>query len=135
MARSLSSEISLHAQQVLLVAGLTDRAPLKTALAREGWTCIEASEGDMVEKLLPMIRIHLIAMDLELPRLDPLPLLRRLRAAPASAKIPIVVLAKVGGAGPAAIEAGADAFLVKPVAPGDLVRAVSRHLTSVFRAP
>ena len=66
-------------------------------------------------------------VDIGLPRLDGYGLARRLRATPAGQGIRLIALTGYGQ--PAdrrqALEAGFDAFLVKPVDPAELLRIVA----------
>ncbi|MGQ0483629.1 MAG: SpoIIE family protein phosphatase [Pseudonocardia sp.] len=72
----------------------------------------------------------LIVTDIMLPDLDGIELVRRLRADPATAPVPIVMLSARAGAEAAAegLAAGADDYLVKPFAATELLARVESHL-------
>ena len=78
-----------------------------------------------------------IVMDLRLPRLDGWEALRRLKADPATNRIPVLVLtahALVGDAEQARA-AGADRYLAKPCLPEDLARAIRSLIKGRTAAP
>jgi DNA-binding response OmpR family regulator len=95
-------------------------------LTRQGFTVITASEG---YDGLQQARLHqpaVVIMDVMLPGIDGYELCRRLRGDPATANVRILMFS--ARAQPADREAGtaagANAYLTKPAAPGDIVRAV-----------
>jgi two-component system cell cycle response regulator DivK len=71
----------------------------------------------------------LIIMDIQLPKLSGLEATRQLRADPATAAIPIIVITSFALAGDEgkAREAGAAAYLAKPYSPRELLQMI-RHL-------
>ena len=101
-------------------------------LAREGFRCRTAANG--VDALAEARRAppDLLVLDLMLPGLGGLEVCRRLRADPATAALPIIMLTakadevdRVVG-----LEVGADDYVVKPFSPKELVarvRAVLRR--------
>jgi DNA-binding response OmpR family regulator len=122
---------------VLVVEDETDiRNLVVFHLAREGFRCRTAATGI---EALQEVRGHppdLIVLDLMLPEMDGLEVCRRLRADPASAAVPIIMLTakadevdRVVG-----LEMGADDYLVKPFSPKELVARVRAVLRRV-RAP
>ena len=104
-------------------------------LAREGFRCRTAGSG--AEALAEVRSMHpdLVVLDLMLPGLGGLDVCRRLRADPATAALPIIMLTakadevdRVVG-----LEIGADDYVVKPFSPKELVarvRAVLRRTRS-----
>lgn len=75
---------------------------------------------------------NLIVLDLMMPDMDGYDLIKRLRAESATAHIPILVITARGQAADkqAALEAGANAYLRKPIDPKDLTAQVQDLLTS-----
>jgi CheY-like chemotaxis protein len=69
-------------------------------------------------------------MDLSLPRLDGIEATRRLKADPATAGIPIIVLTAhaMKGDEERARAAGCDDFLTKPIDEDRLFESIARHL-------
>lgn len=76
----------------------------------------------------------LVLLDVMMPKIDGLTLLRDIRAQAESEKLPtIVVSAKVTEEDKrAAFEAGADAFIEKPMSVDDLEAAIRKFLPTVF---
>jgi DNA-binding response OmpR family regulator len=101
-------------------------------LAREGFRCRTAAGGVEALQRIRASAPDLVVLDLMLPELDGLEVCRRLRADPATASIPIIMLTaktdeidRVVG-----LEMGADDYIAKPFSPKELlarVRAVLRR--------
>jgi two-component system cell cycle response regulator len=108
------------------------RILLRARLAEAHYTVTVAATGAEVMAALRGDRPDLLIADERLPDLDGVALLRRLRADPALARLPVILLTETGAdaARIAALEAGADEFLVKPV---DSVTLMAR-VRSIFRA-
>lgn len=77
--------------------------------------------------------VHLVLLDLRLPRIDGLELLRRIREPPVSLRIPVVVLTSSERDEDIrqAYAAGANSYLVKPVA-YDQIQILIDHLTAYW---
>lgn len=75
--------------------------------------------GDGVEGLerIGELNPDLVLLDLEMPRLDGFEMLRRLRADPATARLPVIVVTgrEDTGAIDRAFDAGATSFVAKPI--------------------
>ena len=101
-------------------------------LARDGFRCRTASSGPEALAAVRTGAPDLLVLDLMLPEVSGLEVCRRLRADPATAAIPIIILTakadevdRVVG-----LEMGADDYVVKPFSPKELVarvRAVLRR--------
>ncbi len=110
---------------------------LKTTLAAEGYTISLAANGREVLAEAPVFRPDLIILDLGLPDLDGLEVLRRLREV---AVVPIIILSvredeevKVQ-----ALDLGADDYVTKPFGTGELLarmRVVMRRPSQAAEAP
>jgi CheY-like chemotaxis protein len=72
------------------------------------------------------VRPALILLDLQMPRMDGAEVCRRLRAEPATAAIPIVLMSADDRLGSAARALGVDDQLPKPFKLSDLFVAVAR---------
>ena len=107
------------------------RRVLRDLLEREGFTVLEASNGiqalDQVDRGAPDV----IVLDLNLPQLDGFGVLSRLRAKPATAALPVIVLTAQGDEDSEVkvLEGGADDFLTKPFRP----RALSARLHTLLK--
>ena len=120
------------ATTVLLVE---DEEPLRRVvrdlLEREGFTVTEAADGvaalDEIDRSAPDI----VVLDLNLPRLDGYAVLTHIRARPATARLPVIVLTAKGDEDSEVrvFEFGADDFLTKPFRP----RALSARLHALLK--
>ena len=109
------------------------RLMLQTALASVGYEVVEATDGHAALELLRGhdLRCDLVLLDLLMPRMDGMELLRRLRAS--GNVVPVVILTAHGSI-PEAVEAmklGAIDFLTKPTTPdalrGVVADVINRH--------
>jgi two-component system chemotaxis response regulator CheY len=105
------------------------RQMVKFTLSGAGFTVIEAADGnEALEKLTGPV--NLVITDLNMPNLDGIGLIRRVRANPALKGVPIIMLTtesqearKLEGKA-----AGATGWIVKPFAPQQLLAVVKRVL-------
>ncbi|MCG6890217.1 MAG: response regulator [Gammaproteobacteria bacterium] len=99
---------------------------LKFLLVRAGFEISVASDGrqalDMALEQQPTV----LVLDLMLPELDGYEVLRRLRADPKGAKLPVLMLTAKGQRidRETALECGADLFMTKPFANAEITAAV-----------
>ena len=114
-----------------------DDGDLRTLLGlcflRRGHSIVVASNGAAALECLAAHAPDLLVTDLSMPVMDGLELLRRLRAN-GHHDLPAIVLTARSDQRPAATDAGADAFLVKPVPLRELVE-VAELLMEGRRAP
>jgi len=114
------------------------RKATRLMLASEGFEVLEAEDGAIALDLAARERPDLVLQDLLLPDMDGFELVRRLRAVPALADVPILAFSgfltrlELGRAA----AAGFTDFLAKPADRERLVNAVRTHLPSAAgRAP
>ena len=90
---------------------------LKNRLTRAGFTVIVATDGTQGVAMAASERPDLILMDLTLPDIDGKEATRRIKADPATQRIPVIALTANAMAGDKeqAIAAGCDDFDTKPV--------------------
>jgi type II secretory ATPase GspE/PulE/Tfp pilus assembly ATPase PilB-like protein/CheY-like chemotaxis protein len=119
------------AKRVLLVEDEDAlRRVMKDLLEREGFVIYEANDGvialDEIDRLAP----DLVVLDLNLPRLDGYGVLSHLRARPATAKLPVIVLTAKGDEDSEVrvFEYGASDYLTKPFR----ARALSARIHSLI---
>ncbi|HUV21057.1 MAG TPA: response regulator [Gammaproteobacteria bacterium] len=99
---------------------------LKFLLVRAGFEISVASDGrqalDMALEQQPAV----LVLDLMLPELDGYEVLRRLRADPRGAQLPVLMLTAKGQRidRETALECGADLFMTKPFANAEITAAV-----------
>lgn len=107
-----------------------NRMIVRDLLKRTKYTLIEAFDGEAgVEKALAE-RPGLILMDIQLPKISGLEAIRRLRAAPETAKTPMIAITSfaLSGDEQKAKDAGATAYLAKPYSPFDLLKLIRQYL-------
>ena len=113
------------------------RAILIRTLRAAGFDVLEA--GDGAEGAMTALREQpaVVVTDLEMPTMDGFPLLRLLKADPASSHIPVLILTSHGEAASRywGLRTGADAYLTKDHDPGELVEVVSRLARRAAAAP
>lgn len=101
-------------------------------LAKAGYRVKLASDGLEAAEVVAQSGCHLLITDLEMPRMNGYELMAHLRQAPATKKIPVLVVTSRAGAKhrDRAIKEGASAFLTKPVQEDQLLSAVEELLGS-----
>jgi len=105
------------AGRILIADGTaTNRIVLKVRLAEARYETLFAPDGATCLRLATTSAPDVILLDIALPDIDGTEVLRRLRAAPATREVPVVMIVAGGDArqGIAALKAGADDVLNKP---------------------
>ena len=104
------------------------RAILARTLRGAGFEVLEARDGVEGAVLALRERPAVVVTDLEMPTMDGFPLLRLLKADPASAHIPVLILTSHGEAASRfwSLRTGADAYLTKDYRPQRAGRPPSR---------
>ncbi|WP_298439484.1 response regulator [Geobacter sp.] len=116
----------------LKVLVVEDSAPIATiiqvALLKEGYDVLVANDGVDGLKCAVTEKPDLLICDSIMPRMDGFGLLRAMRANPATAEIPIILLTSkaTGEDEQRALEAGFIDFIAKPVQPIRIVTRVKR---------
>jgi DNA-binding response OmpR family regulator len=100
---------------------------VRTYLERAGYRVIEAADGAAALTAIALDDPALIVLDLMLPEVDGLSVLRALRR---TSRTPVIVLSARGTVGDRieGLEVGADDYLAKPFSPAELVVRVGRVL-------
>jgi phosphate regulon transcriptional regulator PhoB len=112
---------------VLVVEDEKDiRELVRFHLEQEGYAVREAASGEVAAAQLRLGPPDLVLLDIMLPGTDGLTLCRRLRAEPATAMVPIIMLtAKAAEVDRVlGLEMGADDYVTKPFSPRELVARV-----------
>jgi two-component system, OmpR family, KDP operon response regulator KdpE len=110
---------------------------LRTSLSARGHEVVTAPNGETALDLLSNSDVDLVVLDLGLPGIDGVEVIRRLRS---WSSVPVIVLSVRDAQADkvAALDAGADDYVTKPFAIGELlarIRAVLRRLTGTEDGP
>ena len=110
------------------------RELVRVNLEAEGFSVLEAADGELGLALVKRERPAAVILDLMLPGLGGLEVCRRIRAGEATARMPVVVLTarsaeadKVVG-----LEIGADDYVTKPFSPRELTARVKALLRRAY---
>jgi two-component system KDP operon response regulator KdpE len=122
-------------KQLILVIEdeISIRRFLKASLMNESFKVVETDKGEEGLALAASHNPQLVLLDLGLPDLDGLEVLKRLRKA---SPVPVIILTARGKDGDkiAGLDAGADDYLTKPFSVGELlarIRVALRHAQKV----
>jgi two-component system cell cycle response regulator DivK len=107
-----------------------NRKIVRQLLSRTSYRLIEASDGEGALVLVRQDRPDLVLMDVQLPHMSGLDATRALRADPATAELPVIVVTSfaLSGDDQRAMAAGASAYLAKPYSPRDLLALIRQFL-------
>jgi len=105
------------------------RELLKTVLRMEGYDPVPCTEPDQVVATVREVQPALILMDVHIHNQDTLGALRALKGDPDLEDIPIVMTSGMDRADEC-LEAGADAFVLKPFRPSKLLDTISSLIES-----
>jgi len=123
--------------RILIVDDFEDARDLYAEFLRvQGFEVSGAADGPAALHLALPAGYDVIVLDLALPRMDGLEVLRQLRRNPRTKRTPIIILSASVGQEPRedAMEAGADLFLEKPCLPDELEQAIESVLPRKGRA-
>jgi two-component system cell cycle response regulator DivK len=106
-----------------------NRKIVRHLLSRTGYRLREAADGEAALRMVSDERPDLVLMDVQLPKMSGLDATRALRADPATASIPIIVVTSfaLSGDDRRAMAAGATAYLAKPYSPRELLALIQKH--------
>ena len=98
-------------------------------LRATGYETLEAASGEAAVALAAERAPDLVLMDIQLPDIDGLEALRRLRADERTAAVPVLALTAQAMQGDRErfLDAGFDGYLSKPVDVPELIRTVGEH--------
>jgi len=126
------------AKKVLIVEDEKDILQLvKLYLEKEGYRTVTASTGSEGLAQVRTEKPDLIVLDLMLPEIDGLEICKRLRSAPETAMLPIIMLTAKAEESDTIIglELGADDYVTKPFSPKTLVARVKALFRRLERKP
>jgi two-component system chemotaxis response regulator CheY len=106
------------------------RQMVSFTLKQAGYEVLEAVDGKDALSKLDGLRVHMMLTDLNMPNMDGIELIRRLRANSSCKFIPIVMLTTESQAGKKqeGKTAGATGWIVKPFKPDQLLAVVKKVL-------
>ncbi len=116
--------------QVLVVEDNEKNMKLfRDVLQASGYRLLEATTGERAMALAAEHRPNLVLMDIQLPDIDGVEALARLRADARTASIPVVALTAqaMHGDRERFLDAGFDAYISKPVDVVEFVKTVKEH--------
>jgi two-component system cell cycle response regulator DivK len=107
-----------------------NRKIVRQLLSRTSYSLREAVDGEAALTMVCENRPDLILMDVQLPKMSGLDVTRALRADPATADIPIIVVTSfaLSGDDQRAMQAGASAYIAKPYSPRELLALIQTFL-------
>jgi two-component system, chemotaxis family, chemotaxis protein CheY len=108
----------------------TIRGQLRPILEEIGMTVVEAGDGDEGLVIARLNTLDLIMVDVHMPKMDGITMIREVRKLPNHEKTPIFVLTTDSSISRArdAKAAGATAWIVKPVQDATLVKGIQKVL-------
>ena len=103
---------------------------MEMALSRYDYTLLTAADGKQALEIALRDKPDLIIMDLRLPDMNGVEVVRKLRQIPDSSRVPIVAVTACAmrGDGAKVIEAGCDAYLAKPINTRRLPKLIAQML-------
>jgi len=129
---------NLTHKKILIVEDERDILQLvKHYLEKEGFRTVVATTGLEALKQVSEGKPDLVVLDLMLPELDGLEVCKRLRSAPGTAMLPIIMLTAKAEESDTIVglELGADDYVTKPFSPKTLVARVKALLRRADRTP
>ena len=116
-------------KKILVVDDETDiRRMLQWSLKDQGYQVLTASDGREALEQIAIGQPDLVVLDVMLPGIDGYEVLQKVRANPATATLPVIMLTALDKGSDVAKgwKAGADLYFAKPFAPAELVEAIGR---------
>lgn len=125
---------SIPVTRTILVAEDSDvtRTLITGILRNLGYRVLEAADGEIAWEMLHSYRVDLLMTDMQMPNLDGLGLIKRVREDRDMVDLPVIVLSTLGATRDKerAMHLGADAYLVKlDFREKDLVGLIGRYLS------
>jgi two-component system, cell cycle response regulator DivK len=123
----------MNATRVLVVEDNERNLKLvRDVLQYAGYDIIEASTGEEGVELAQSLSPDVILMDLQLPDIDGMEALRRIRKSPATADVPVIAVTAFAMRNDRAraFDAGFDGYLEKPLSVRELPAQVQQFLTA-----
>lgn len=103
---------------------------VRDVLTLHGYRVVEASDGLEALEKIQLEQPDLLVLDINMPRMDGFEVCRRLKANPATAHIPVLMLSALESVNDRVrgLSVGAEDYVVKPFRPAELAARVEAHL-------
>jgi two-component system phosphate regulon response regulator PhoB len=113
------------------------RELLSFSLAKEGWSVIMAKDGEEGLAALPSANPDCVVLDIMLPGMDGLEVLRTLKSDPARKRLPVIMTTAKGEESDvvSGLELGAEDYVVKPYSPKVLAARIRAALRRTVDLP
>jgi two-component system, OmpR family, alkaline phosphatase synthesis response regulator PhoP len=112
------------------------RELLAFSLAKEGWTIVAAEDGESGMAKLPSANPDCVVLDIMLPGMDGLEVLKALKADPARKRLPVIMTTAKGEESDVVtgLELGAEDYVVKPYSPKVLAARIRAALRRSYES-
>jgi two-component system phosphate regulon response regulator PhoB len=113
------------------------RELISFSLSKEGWTLVMAADGEEGLEKLPTSNPDCIVLDIMLPGMDGLEILRSLKADPGRKRLPVILTTSKGEESDVVtgLELGAEDYVVKPYSPKVLAARIRAALRRTVDLP
>jgi two-component system, OmpR family, alkaline phosphatase synthesis response regulator PhoP len=113
------------------------RELLSISLAKEGWTLVMAEDGESGLAKLPAANPDCVVLDIMLPGIDGLEVLRSIKSDPGRRRLPVIMTTAKGEESDVVtgLELGAEDYVVKPYSPKVLAARIRAALRRTVDLP
>jgi two-component system, OmpR family, alkaline phosphatase synthesis response regulator PhoP len=113
------------------------RELLSFSLAREGWSLVMAEDGERGLAVLPSANPDCVVLDIMLPGMDGVEVLRSIKSDPARKRLPVIMTTAKGEESDivSGLELGAEDYVVKPYSPKVLAARIRAALRRTAALP
>jgi two-component system phosphate regulon response regulator PhoB len=103
---------------------------LSLSMSREGWKILQAKTGEEGLKILKSKKVNCILLDIMLPGMDGLKVLKKIKEIEQCANVPVIMTTAKGEEADivSGLELGADDYVVKPYSPKVLIARIRAGL-------
>jgi len=103
---------------------------LSLSMSREGWKILQAKTGEEGLKILKSKKVNCILLDIMLPGMDGLKVLKKIKEIEECANVPVIMTTAKGEEADivSGLELGADDYVVKPYSPKVLIARIRAGL-------
>jgi two-component system NtrC family response regulator len=117
-----------HDRVLIVVPNPLEAASLRSALCEKGFDAVEASSPQAAVALVPSFLPSAVLVDASLPEIEPAALVARLRALRCDAAVVVATPLERLDVAVAALRAGAESYLVRPLEAGQVLVVLEKAL-------